>query len=138
MSIFISYMILGLSLSAPVGPVNAMTRQGDQERFWHAWLFGIGAVLADILYMILVYLGVVHFLSTPFMQTFLWLFGAFVLIYSGLESILNAHKVTISQESSEDSLWRSMLSGFHVRIQSDDDSILAWHLRLHSCQNCGG
>ena len=75
--------------------------------------------------MILVYLGVVHFLSTPFMQTFLWLFGAFVLIYSGLESILNAHKVTISQESSEDSLWRSMLSGFLMSV-SNPMTILFW------------
>lgn len=99
MSILISYMILGLSLSAPVGPINAaQLDKGIKKGFWHAWLFGIGAVLADILYMVLVYLGVVHFLNTPFMQTFLWLFGAFVLIYSGLESILNANKVTISQE----------------------------------------
>ncbi|KOP67763.1 amino acid transporter [Bacillus sp. FJAT-18019] len=126
MSIFISYMILGLSLSAPVGPVNAaQLDKGIKKGFWHAWLFGIGAVLADILYMVLVYLGVVHFLNTPFMQTFLWLFGAFVLIYSGLESILNANKVTISQASNEDTLWKSMLSGFLMSV-SNPMTILFW------------
>lgn len=126
MSIFISYMILGLSLSAPVGPVNAaQLDKGIKKGFWHAWLFGIGAVLADILYMVLVYLGVVHFLNTPFMQTFLWLFGAFVLIYSGLESILNANKVTISQASNEDTLWRSMFSGFLMSV-SNPMTILFW------------
>lgn len=126
MSIFISYMILGLSLSAPVGPVNAaQLDKGIKKGFWHAWLFGIGAVLADILYMVLVYLGVVHFLNTPFMQTFLWLFGAFVLIYSGLESILNANKVTVSQASNEDTLWRSMFSGFLMSV-SNPMTILFW------------
>lgn len=126
MSILISYMILGLSLSAPVGPINAaQLDKGIKKGFWHAWLFGIGAVLADILYMALVYLGVVHFLNTPFMQTFLWLFGAFVLIYSGLESILNANKVTISQEKSDDSLWKSTLSGFLMSV-SNPMTILFW------------
>ncbi|MGG3279563.1 LysE family translocator [Paenibacillus solani] len=126
MSIFLSYMILGLSLSAPVGPVNAaQLDKGIKKGFWHAWLFGIGAVLADILYMVLVYLGVVHFLNTPFMQTFLWLFGAFVLIYSGMESILNANKVTISQASNEDTLWRSMFSGFLLSV-SNPMTILFW------------
>lgn len=119
-------MILGLSLSAPVGPVNAaQLDKGIKKGFWHAWLFGIGAVLADILYMVLVYLGVVHFLNTPFMQTFLWLFGAFVLIYSGMESILNANKVTISQASNEDTLWRSMFSGFLLSV-SNPMTILFW------------
>jgi len=126
LSIFISYMILGISLSAPVGPVNAaQLDKGIKKGFWHAWLFGIGAVLADILYMVLVYLGVVHFLNTPFMQTFLWLFGAFVLIYSGLESILNANKVTVSQASNEDTLWRSMFSGFLMSV-SNPMTILFW------------
>lgn len=126
MGMIISYMILGLSLSAPIGPVNAaQLDQGIKKGFWHAWIFGIGAVLADILYMILVYLGVVHFLSTPFMQTFLWLFGAFVLMYTGIESMINARKVTISDAGSEDSLLKTMTSGFLLSV-SNPMTILFW------------
>lgn len=126
MSLFLSYIFLGLSLSAPVGPINAaQLDKGLKKGFWHAWLFGLGAVLADILYMVLVYLGVVHFLSTPFMQTFLWLFGAFVLIYSGIESVMNAGKVSISSDKKDDSLLASMLSGFLMSL-SNPMSILFW------------
>ncbi|KKO53369.1 LysE family translocator [Paenibacillus sp. DMB20] len=126
MSLFLSYIILGLSLSAPVGPINAaQLDKGLKKGFWHAWLFGLGAVTADILYMVLVYLGVVHFLSTPFMQTFLWLFGAFVLIYTGIESVISAGKVTVSSDKKDDSLLSSMMSGFLMSL-SNPMTILFW------------
>lgn len=126
MSLFLSYVFLGLSLSAPVGPINAaQLDKGLKKGFWHAWLFGLGAALADILYMTLVYMGVVHFLSTPFMQTFLWFFGAFVLIYSGIESIISAGKVTISSTRKDDSLLSTMLSGFLMSL-SNPMTILFW------------
>ncbi|MEK3779772.1 LysE family transporter [Paenibacillus sp. FSL R5-0810] len=126
MSMIFSYILLGLSLSAPLGPINAaQLDQRIKKGFWHAWMFGIGAVLADILYMVLVYLGVVHFLSTPFMQTFLWLFGAFVLIYTGVESIINARKVTISSTSGEESVMKTLVSGFLMSV-SNPMTILFW------------
>lgn len=126
MSLFLSYVFLGLSLSAPIGPINAaQLDKGIKKGFWHAWLFGLGAVLADILYMVLVYLGVVHFLSTPFMQTFLWLFGAFVLMYTGIESLINARKITISNQKKDDTLLSSILSGFLMSL-SNPMSILFW------------
>ena len=35
--------LLGLSLSAPVGPVNAaQIDRGIKSGFWHAWIFGVG------------------------------------------------------------------------------------------------
>lgn len=126
MSIFLSYVILGLSLSAPIGPINAaQLDRGIKKGFWHSWLFGLGAVLADILYMVLVYLGVVHFLSTPFMQTFLWLFGAFVLIYTGIESLINAGKVNISTKKKDESLIANLFSGFLMSL-SNPMTILFW------------
>ncbi|GAB6931360.1 LysE family transporter [Paenibacillus sp. JCM 10914] len=126
MTVFLSYLLLGLSLSAPIGPINAaQLDKGIKHGFWHSWMFGIGAAFADVFYMVLVYLGVVHFLNTPFMQTFLWLFGAFVLIYSGFESIMNAGKVTISQARNEDSIPKTMFAGFVLSV-SNPMTILFW------------
>lgn len=72
----LSYIVLGLSLSAPVGPVNAaQIDKGIKNGFWHAWIFGLGAMAADGLYMILIYFGLSQFLTAPFVKTFLWLFG---------------------------------------------------------------
>ncbi|HDT6622517.1 hypothetical protein B4086_2882 [Bacillus cereus] len=55
MGIFLSYVFLGLSLSAPMGPINAaQLEKGIRSGFFHAWILGIGALLADVIYMALI------------------------------------------------------------------------------------
>ncbi|MCS0542837.1 LysE family translocator, partial [Aeromonas veronii] len=62
MGVLFSYVLLGLSLAAPIGPVNAaQLDRGIKYGFLHAWLVGVGAVLADGVYMLIVYLGLVSF-----------------------------------------------------------------------------
>lgn len=125
-SIFISYVLLGLSLSAPIGPINAaQLDKGIKSGFMPAWLLGVGAMAADILYMILVYLGVVHFIETPFMKTFLWLFGFFVLMYTGIESLYSANRVAKDRTSGVESAASSLLSGFLLSM-TNPLSILFW------------
>ncbi|PLT35654.1 LysE family translocator [Bacillus sp. V5-8f] len=126
MHILIGYIFLGLSLAAPIGPINAaQLDRGIKNGFWNAWVLGLGAALADGIYMILVYLGVVHFLETPFMKTFLWLFGFFVLTYTGIESIVSAGKIATNERRNKESLLKSFISGFFMSI-SNPLTILFW------------
>lgn len=126
MSVFLSYVLLGLSLAAPIGPVNAaQLDKGIRNGFWHSWLVGVGAFFADGIYMLAVYIGVVHFVETSYMQTFLWLFGSFVLIYTGLESILGASPKIANFTRSREPLYRSFISGFFISI-SNPLTILFW------------
>ena len=65
MNSIIAYIFLGVSLAAPIGPVNAAQLDtGIKNGFFHAWIFGIGALTADVLYMIMVYFGLVKLLSS--------------------------------------------------------------------------
>lgn len=126
-NIFISYIFLGLSLSAPIGPINAaQLDKGLKRGFMHAWVVGLGAVCADIIYMLLVYFGMIHLLDAPFIKAFLWLFGFFVLVYTGVESIVNSEQVT-SLETREvgESLFKSFTSGFLMSL-FNPLSILFW------------
>lgn len=125
MNVFLGYIFLGLSLAAPIGPVNAAQMdKGIKSGFFQAWLLGLGALTADIVYMLAVYLGVVKFLETPFMQSFLWLFGFFVLMYTGIETIINSNKIVMeSRESS--SAFKSFTTGFLMSI-SNPLTILFW------------
>lgn len=126
MSVFLSYVLLGLSLAAPIGPVNAAQMdKGIKNGFWHSWLVGVGAFVADGIYMLAVYIGVVNFLETPFMQTFLWCFGSFVLIYTGVESVLNSGAKVIIRGGNNEPLFKSFLSGFFISI-SNPLTILFW------------
>jgi len=122
-----SYIFLGLSLSAPIGPINAaQLDKGIRGGFWPAWFVGLGAISADIIYMLLVYFGVIHLLEAPFVKAFLWLFGFFVLVYTGIESIRDAGQLTSSNKQGGDvSLSKSLLSGFLMSL-SNPLSILFW------------
>ena len=61
MAIFFSYVLLGLSLAAPIGPINAgQLDKGIKKGFWHAWIFGWGAILADAVFIITVALDNIY------------------------------------------------------------------------------
>ena len=126
MNAFLSYILLGLSMAAPIGPINAaQIDRGIRNGFMHAWLLGIGAVLADVIYMLVVYIGVVNFLEAPLVQLFLWVFGCFVLVYSGFESIKNAGKINLLYTRNKEPLTKSFISGFLMSI-SNPLTILFW------------
>ncbi|MCM3024574.1 LysE family translocator [Heyndrickxia ginsengihumi] len=126
MGVLLSYFLLGISLAAPIGPINAaQLNSGIKNGFLSAWLVGVGAVVADGFYMMAVYLGIVEFINTPFVKTFLWLFGCFVLIYTGVESIINARKIHINDDRNSEPVYKSFFSGFFMSI-TNPLTIIFW------------
>ena len=119
---------MGLSLSAPIGPINAaQIDRGIKNGFMHSWtLVGLGAMMADVLYIFAVYMGLVQFLEIPIVKTFLWLFGFFVLIYSGVECILSAGQIKENTRGTiGESLAKSFFSGFFMSL-SNPLTVLFW------------
>ena len=116
-SIF-TYILLGVSLAAPIGPVNAaQLDRGIKNGFTHAWIFGFGALAADVLYMLLVYLGLGQFIDSPLIKTILWSFGCFVLTYTGIENLLSLHKIKIDMKKGKRvRLRNSLTSGFFMSL----------------------
>ncbi|HZG78660.1 MAG TPA: LysE family transporter [Paenibacillus sp.] len=126
MSTFLSYILLGLSLSAPIGPVNAaQLDKGIRFGFLNAWLLGLGAMAADAAFMLLIYFGSAHFLQTPFMKSFLWTFGCFVLIYTGVESFQKAKEIKATKQQEKEAPAKSFVQGFFLTL-SNPLSILFW------------
>ncbi|WP_163526993.1 LysE family transporter [Halobacillus ihumii] len=126
MVVFLSYIFLGLSLAAPIGPINAaQIDQGIRNGFFHSWVIGLGSIVGELLYILAVFFGVIHFLDMPFMQTFLWSFGAFVLIYTGVESITSSQKFEVRQKGNKDPLKRTFATGFLISV-TNPLSILFW------------
>ena len=124
--IMFSYFLLGITLAAPIGPVNsARIDKGIKNGFLHAWIVGAGSMIADGIFMLLVYLGFVQFITIPYVQIFLWLFGGFVLIYTGIESILRVHTLSLDNYRTKGTLSKSFLTGFIMSITSPL-SILFW------------
>lgn len=114
----LTYVFLGISLAAPIGPVNAgQLNMGIKNGFSHAWIFGFGALIADVFYMGMVYFGVGQFIDSPMIKTILWSFGCFVLTYTGIENLLSLHKIEIDLKYGKITrLRRSLLSGFFMSL----------------------
>lgn len=83
-----SGIILGLSVAAPIGPVNiAVIRRGLVAGFFPAWMLGLGAAVADTFYVILVFLGLASVLTESILfRLALWIIGGVFLIYLGVTS----------------------------------------------------
>jgi len=75
--------------------------------------------------MLLVYVGMVQFLDIPAVQIFLWLFGGFILIYSGIESMTTMKSFSFEDARKRDSLTKCFFTGFIMSISSPL-SILFW------------
>ncbi|UII54246.1 LysE family translocator [Cytobacillus spongiae] len=126
MSIFFSYMFLGISLAAPIGPINAaQLDRGIKNGFWHAWMIGLGSVTADIVYMLMVYFGMVHLIEYPIVKIFLYTFGLFVLIYTGIESILSSGSLSADERNRSESIIKTFVTGFFMSI-TNPLTILFW------------
>ncbi|SFF54898.1 Threonine/homoserine/homoserine lactone efflux protein [Halobacillus alkaliphilus] len=126
MGVFFSYILLGLSLAAPIGPINAaQIDQGIKNGFLHSWAIGLGSIVADLFFILCVFFGVVHFLEIPFMKSFLWLFGAFVLFYTAFESFKGTKEIGIRELRSRESLKKTFTNGFLLAI-TNPLSILFW------------
>ncbi len=116
-SIF-TYIFLGISLAAPIGPVKTvLLNTGIKNGFFHAWFFSLGALTTDIMYMFIVYFGVGQFIDSPLLKIILWSFGCFVLLYTGIENLLSLHKIEMNLKSGKRvRLRKSMLSGFFMSL----------------------
>ncbi|GAA5415276.1 hypothetical protein Pryu01_00300 [Paraliobacillus ryukyuensis] len=125
--VLLSYVLLGLSLAAPIGPINAaQMSQGIKNGFMHAWFIGLGSILAECLFIIAVFFGVVHLLESSFVRVFLWSFGSFVLAYTAIESLTNLASLSPSDtRTNKDSLVKTFWSGFILSL-TNPLSILFW------------
>jgi threonine/homoserine/homoserine lactone efflux protein len=80
-------ILLGLTLAAPIGPVNLeIIKRGLNSGFQQAFFTGAGAMSADATYLILIFFGLTAFLNIPFMKIILGIAGSIVLMYLGIVS----------------------------------------------------
>lgn len=125
----VSYILLGFSLSVPVGAITVeMIKRGLLNGFLHAWFVGVGGMSADVVLMLLIYFGIANLLTGPVAQITIWLCGFIVLVYLGIGSIREAFRkieLESGKERQPDSLSKAYLSGFAIAL-SNPLNIIFW------------
>ena len=113
-------ILLGLTLAAPIGPVNVeIIKRGLNGGFRQALLTGAGAMCADATYLTLIFFGLTSFLNSAFIAGLLGIAGSFILIYLGAVSVKEYFKKTTEAPAPQKRIFKhSFVAGFALAISS--------------------
>ena len=78
---FLEGFLLGLGAAVPIGPVNILIMNEAIKNYKDAVTIGIGAMSADITYLLLIVFGLIAYINQTEILNALSLFGGFFLIY---------------------------------------------------------
>lgn len=118
---FVQNILLGLTLAAPIGPVNVeIIKRGMNSGFRQALLTGAGAMSADATYLTLIFFGLTAFLNHPTMKIILGMTGSVILIYLGAASIREGFNSTAAETNHQTKriFKNSYVTGFMLAISS--------------------
>ncbi|QFT89542.1 LysE type translocator [Bacillus sp. THAF10] len=86
--IALQFIVLGISLAAPVGPINLeIIKRGISSGFYSSWLVGIGGMTADCLFLLGILVGLGPFLQLELVQISMYGIGSSLLLYLGITTI---------------------------------------------------
>ncbi|HJV31711.1 MAG TPA: LysE family transporter, partial [Bacillales bacterium] len=125
--IIIHYMVLGLSLAAPIGPMNIeVLNRGFKEGFLSSWLVGLGGLTGDLILLIFIFFGLQDFMQNIIIQSLMYIIGVILLSYLGVTSIYNALKKSFKQPDNARSKARNAyFSGFLISL-ANPISLIFW------------
>jgi len=111
-------VILGLSIAAPIGPVNiAMIQRGLREGFAGAFLLGVGSTVADLIYILLAYAGADPLSHLAWARIVMFGAGALVMAWLGYGAIHAALAAPAAPAGAAPVAGRSaFVSGFLITI----------------------
>jgi len=115
---FIKGLLLGWGAAVPIGPVNIIIISLALRSYLRALCFGLGAMSADIFYLVLLSFGVLTFLDNPTANLILTIFGFCFLSYIAwglFKSAEHAMDATAGDAAPEHPL-KSYAKGFGMTI----------------------
>ncbi|MDY3672300.1 MAG: LysE family transporter [Campylobacter sp.] len=132
MDSFITGILLGLGVAIPIGPLNILIMNYSLSSFGRGFALGMGAMSADILYFVLLSLGVLVVFDNTWIFKSIAIFGAIFLLYMAWACYKNASKMLakISNTERGESLLACYLKG--LGLNSINPFIVGFWLSLSS------
>ena len=132
MDSFITGILLGLGVAIPIGPLNILIMNYSLSSFGRGFALGMGAMSADILYFVLLSLGLLVVFDNPWIFKSIAIFGAIFLLYMAWTCYKNASKMLakISNTERGESLLACYLKG--LGLNSINPFIIGFWLSLSS------
>ena len=102
-------ILLGLSLAAPPGPMNAVIAEESVNRSWRAgFAAGLGAMSADAIFFVLALAGLVTFVeNAPTLRGVMVGFGGLLMLYFAYGAVENAGSFSETERSDAAGFWKA-------------------------------
>jgi len=113
-SIFLQGLLLGYGACVPLGPINVLIANYALHSYKKALAMGMGAMSADIVYLLLVVFGLLKLLEGSLFLTAITFLGALFLLYIAYGTYQNRHKLMEKKALKEETLVQIYLKGFSL------------------------
>ena len=80
---FVQGFVLGLGAAVPLGPINILIMNAALSNNKKGTAIGLGAMSADITYLVLLLFGLINFLNYPIVLDTIGILGSLFLLYLG-------------------------------------------------------
>jgi len=90
--IFVSGVVLGITIAAPPGPVNAASAQQATRSWLSSWMVLFGATTADGIFFVLTYYGLTAFIASESAKEALFLLGGALMLYLAFITLRSARR----------------------------------------------
>ena len=119
MSAFLQGLLFGFGAAVPIGPINVMIMTAALSSFWLAFAIGLGAMSADVLYLVLLAFGLLEYLQGEIISKAIGIFGICYLLYISYLIFKSADKPVKANEeirAIKGSFGKNYLKGFFATL----------------------
>ena len=113
---FLQGVLLGYGAAIPLGPINILIANYALNDYKKAFVMGLGAMSADLTYLLFIMLGISSFLENTFFITVVTFLGSLFLLYLAFITFKNRHQVMGKKRLKEEPLWKIYLKGYSLTL----------------------
>lgn len=114
---FLQGILLGFGVAVPFGPLNILIVSYALRSFKNAFALGLGAMSADIFYLLLLLFGLLQFLHNEILTKIIALCGFAFLSFMAFSMLKNkAQTLKFKQNSIDENVLKSYIKGFILNL----------------------
>ena len=119
MNEFLQGIILGWGVAVPIGPINVLIMSYALKNYAQALSLGVGAMCADLGYLVLSILGVSQIVHKPMIFNILAISGCLFLLYMSYGIFKNARRdIYIQKNINNENKKRLFIKGFLLNLMN--------------------
>jgi len=113
---FLEGFLLGLGAAVPLGPINVLIMSNALRHYGAAVALGSGAMSADITYLLLILLGLFHFMEDPTIKLVMAVAGSAFLLYLAWLIFKGRHEPIHLQKIDKAPIFANWLKGYTLTL----------------------